>query len=463
MTTRPTLDNSRRARRSRILRPTGAGVGAFLRRGQPGAEASPGPKTIMHWFALVCVWLAFATSGIVFAEPAPVDALTLGLILLLPAIGLTRISSMLVVFLALWLGVAAGHFTASGRATDIAEAATFSGVSLFLAVGAFVVAAFVAHSPRRHTNLILGAWSVAAVVATACGLIGYIGLLPGAEALFTKFGRAAGTFKDPNVYGAFIVAPVIYMLHLAVTRPINRVALPLSGAAFLALGVLLCFSRGAWINLVFAVLVYGYLSFVMAATHAQRARILAFLGVGVFVGGLSIIGALQFDKVAEILTERASLVQNYDSGHEGRFGGQMKSIRLIADNPIGIGANTFGTSYHHEEVHNVYLSIFLNSGWLGGAGYWVLVFSTVALGLRFCFLRTRLLPLFLVAFSAFMGTALEGLVIDSDHWRHFYVLIGMCWGFMSVGGHYGVSNTATPDRKGRAVRGLRRSRIVEAT
>jgi hypothetical protein len=30
--------------------------------------------------------------------------------------------------------------------------------------------------------------------------------------------------------------------------------------------------------------------------------------------------------------------------------------------------------------------------------------------------------------AAFIGMALEGLVIDSDHWRHFFLLMGMIWG-----------------------------------
>jgi hypothetical protein len=30
--------------------------------------------------------------------------------------------------------------------------------------------------------------------------------------------------------------------------------------------------------------------------------------------------------------------------------------------------------------------------------------------------------------SSFLGLALEGLIVDTDHWRLFWVLVGMAWG-----------------------------------
>jgi len=41
-------------------------------------------------------------------------------------------------------------------------------------------------------------------------------------------------------------------------------------------------------------------------------------------------------------------------------------------------------------------------------------------------------PLFLIVYAAFISNALEGVIIDSDHWRHFYLLAAMVWGMMSV-------------------------------
>jgi len=50
---------------------------------------------------------------------------------------------------------------------------------------------------------------------------------------------------------------------------------------------------------------------------------------------------------------------------------------LIVSNPFGIGALEFSKLYHTEEVHNVYLSMFLNAGWIGGFGYLAIVLMTI--------------------------------------------------------------------------------------
>lgn len=386
----------------------------------------------VHKLALALVWVAIATSGLVFSEPAPVDALMIGLVVLLPVIGLVKMTPVLVLYLSAWLIVAAGGYVASATVPEMHDSVVFTSVSLYLGLASVVFAGFVAKRPRAHTRLILNAWTWAAILAAAAAIIGYFSLLPGAHELFTKYGRAAGTFKDPNVFGPFLVAPVLYMLHLVINRPLRRMIMPLAIAGVMVLAILLSFSRGAWVNLAVAVLIYGYLAFITAASNRQRVRVvlLGSAGVAVLAGLVAI--AAQMDDVADLLRQRATLEQSYDSGPDGRFGGQAKAIGLIAGEPLGIGAMTFGTEYHHEEVHNVYLSMLLNAGWLGGGAYWLIVAVTVAFGLRHVLLGSETRPLFLIVYAAFLATVLEGIIIDTDHWRHFYLLAGMAWGLMAA-------------------------------
>jgi hypothetical protein len=40
-------------------------------------------------------------------------------------------------------------------------------------------------------------------------------------------------------------------------------------------------------------------------------------------------------------------------------------------------------------------------------------------------------PLFLIVFAALAGNIIEGYLIDTDHWRHFYLLMGVVWGLMA--------------------------------
>ncbi len=388
-------------------------------------------RSFTHWAALALVWLTLAASGIVFSEPAPVDALSIILVGLLPLVGLTRITPMLLLYLSLWLIVGAGHFVSTHFAMDENVSLRFSAVSLYLYLASFTFAAFVAQRPKEHLTLVLNGWVFAAVVAAAAGFVGYFSLIPGAFEIFTKYGRLAGTFKDPNVFGPFVVAPILYLFHLALNRGVGKAVIALGVCSVLALALLLSFSRGAWLNLAISVVVFVYLSFLTIRTFQQRRRLLSILLLGLVACTCVLAVAVQFDAVAKLLAERASLEQSYDLGPEGRFGGQTAAGAIIAENPLGIGAMTFGSRHHGEDVHNVYLSIFLNAGWVGGSIYCVLVLLTLGLGFRHLLTANGSRPLFLVIYAAFVGTAIEGLIVDTDHWRSFYILMGLCWGLMT--------------------------------
>ena len=150
----------------------------------------------------------------------------------------------------------------------------------------------------------------------------------------------------------------------------------------LLLATLLSFSRGAWLNVAVGLLAFGFFAFVMSETNRKRAKLL----VLAVLAGLVAVGALvalaTVPAVSDLLGERASLEQSHDVGPEGRFGGEKKAVALVASHPLGIGALEFGRLHHHEDVHQVYLNMYLNTGWVGGTFYLLLVLMTIAIGLR---------------------------------------------------------------------------------
>lgn len=399
-----------------------SGVPSYRRRHQ---------RSLIHRIALGAVWLTVASSAIVFSEPAPVDALTIGLGILLPVIGLTKIKPWLGVGLALWFAIAACGYIGATQSLDIAESTTHISVSLYLYLACVLFAAFVAKAPEAHCKLILNAYLAATVLGAVAGIIGYFDIIPGSYDLFTRYDRATGTFKDPNVFGPFLIGGLLVAVHLWLIRPPPQGLLPLVAAALITLATLLTFSRGAWAAAAGAFALYAYLYLVTAQSNRERLKIVGLVIAGTAITGLILAAALQSEAAANLIEQRATLTQPYDEGPEGRFGGQQKAFHLILDNPLGIGAQAFTHFYHHEEAHNVYLTAMLNGGWIGGLIYLLLMALTLWLGWLHALKRTRTQKLFLIVYAAMAANILEGYIIDSDHWRHFYLLVGLAWGLMA--------------------------------
>jgi hypothetical protein len=71
-------------------------------------------------------------------------------------------------------------------------------------------------------------------------------------------------------------------------------------------------------------------------------------------------------------------------------------------------------------------------GWFGGLAYILLLLVTLIVGLRSAFIQTPWQIATITAFATFVGEVGEGMVIDTDHWRHFFLLLGMVWGLAAA-------------------------------
>ena len=397
----------------------------------PSVGTAPATEpSIIHRLSLAIMWLMVVLSAVVFTEPAPVDVLMLGLIILLPVVGLTRFTPQLLLLLFAWLLVAAAGYVSAMTAINMSRAVIHVSVTLFLCLGSILIAAFVMREPEKHTRLIYSAYIVAALIAAFAGIIGYFDAIPGAQELFTLFSRARGPFKDPNVFGPFLIPVILYCLTLWMDRRGLQTAWPATVIAICSFAILLSFSRGAWVNFLLSVAVFVYCAFITSPSNNHRIKLLGLAAAGLFGVIIVVVTALQFEQISSLMEERAALTHSYDVGPYGRFGGQAKAWELVLQNPLGIGAQEFVPRFHLEEPHNVYLVMFLNHGWLGGSLYIVLVLATILFGFRHAVAPTPVQPLFLVAFASFVGNAAEGPLIDTDHWRHFFLLFGILWGLM---------------------------------
>ncbi|WP_261402984.1 O-antigen ligase family protein [Chenggangzhangella methanolivorans] len=196
-------------------------------------------------------------------------------------------------------------------------------------------------------------------------------------------------------------------------------------------GVLLSFSRGSWGHLVASTAIMTALTLLAAPSPGRRARILVTCVVAVAAAALFIVALLQIPSVEQLFLERAVLEKSYDTGYGGRFTNHTIGWRVVLDQPFGIGIFQF-SKLVGIDVHNTYLNGFLSYGWLGGVSLLALTGLTAFFGLRYVLTPTPWRSVFICAFSTWAVLMMEAAVIDVDHWRHQWALLGMTWGFVAA-------------------------------
>ena len=374
------------------------------------------------------VFLGIFLSGFVIDEPAPYDLYMTGLIAVWALFGL-RISRAVSPLLVLLVLFNIGGLIAMTQMEDLMDTPLYLSVSLFLAFTAVFFAAVVEAKPDIY-RLIFMAYVASAVLTSVAGIAGYFHLFPGA-AIFTKYERAAGVFQDPNVFGPFLALPGIYLFYLLLTGPVSRMPLIAMPLLIIVGGIFLSFSRGAWgLFAVAAILLTGAL-FLQSRSGMFRLRIVVMTIAALVLLVAAMLVILQIPGVADMFTNRAKLAQDYDSARLGRFARYGIGFALALEKPLGIGPLVFGQIYG-EDTHDIWLKALMDYGWLGFVSYLTLTVWTVAAGFRLLLRDRPWQPYVLCAYVVYLGHIGLGTVIDTDHWRHMYLLFGLIWGGVAL-------------------------------
>lgn len=374
------------------------------------------------------VAVGVALAGFVQNEPAPYELYMVGLIGIWALFGLA-ISRTTAVLLTLWIVYLIGGMVSMTQMSELRDTPLYLAVTGFLALTAVFFAAVVENRHALLRPIFIG-WTLAACLTGLLGILGYFGAFPGAER-FTLYDRAAGAFKDPNVFGPFLVLPAVWLLHGLLTGRMAKMPLQALGLLVLSLAIFLSFSRGAWGLYAFSMICVIGAMFAVSSSDRLKLRILVMALVGVGLVALAIAIALQVPQVAALFETRAQLVQDYDGARLGRFARYGLGFALATEHPFGIGPLVFGTIFG-EDTHNIWLKALMDYGWLGFAAYVCLAVLTVAMGFRILLRDRPWQPYLLCAWAVFVGHLVLGTVIDMDHWRHFYLLMGIIWGCVGL-------------------------------
>jgi len=373
--------------------------------------------------------VAFAvfTTGFVVVEPAPYE-LVLAVLMPVWALFGLRISRTVAPMAALLVLFVIGGMISMTQLKELGDIPLYITVTLFLALTGVFFAALLESRPDLY-GLIFWAWTAAAIATSALGIAGYFGAFPGG--MFTLYDRAAGAFKDPNVFGPFLVLPATFMLQKILAGRSAAMPLYIAILLFLSAGVFFSFSRGAWGLYAFSAVMLTGALYLQSNSNLFRLRILMMSVVAAAALVIALVVALQLPGVADIFSERAQLAQSYDTARLGRFARFAIGFQMAMEHPLGIGPLEFGQMLG-EDTHNIWLKALLDYSWLGFAAYLTLIALTVGGGFRILFRDRPWQPWLLVAYIVFVGHVLVGTVIDTNHWRHFYLMLGMIWGAMAL-------------------------------
>lgn len=396
----------------------------------PRVTAAPGVLALQR----ALLWLVGASVAIVFIEPSPYELVTLAASVIFFATGL-RLRLVFMPLLFALVVVNIGYSIGAIPFLDKSEVMNWIATSWYMAVTVIFLAMVISEDTEARLDMLRRGMIVGALIASIAGIAGYFHLVPGGYDLLTLYGRARGTYKDPNVFGAFLILPALFALQSVVSDRLGKSLRSTISLGIMSLAILLAFSRAAWGGLIITAAFMLALMVLTSRSQTQRSRIIVMAVAAVILAAALVAVLLSFSSIADMFRERASFDQSYDEGRFGRFGRHILGAQMALDLPFGIGPLQFH-NYFPEDTHNSYLNAFMSGGWISGVCYPALVFVTVITGFRYIFVRVPWQRAYLAIFSAFLGTVGEGFIIDTDHWRHFWMLLGVMWGMYVAAERY---------------------------
>jgi O-antigen ligase len=403
----------------------GALLAYFLYRHPPSTLIIFGFAFVLLGSLALAIWAydtAIAVGVVLLAavrfQPAPTDIVFAVLMVVALVTGrftLRRVTAGPVLLVGAFL---AFNLVSTIDVVDGLRAAQFLGITIYVLVFALWIASIVTDSSivRR-----IARWYIIGAVASA--LLSTLALIvpfPGHH-LFTRIGRAEGLFKDPNVFGPFLVPAALILLEEILTPRIFswRRSTKVVSFLILALGVLFSYSRAAWLNLVAGLVVMVVVFFFRRGAGRQAARAVALVLMACVALGavVSFTGSLSF------LQQRAR-VQSYDNG---RFGAQSESIKWAERYPFGIGPGQF-ERYAHISAHSMYARSLAEEGIPGFLSLLVLMLATLwAAGQNAVLGRDTYGIGSAALLGAWVGALLNGFFVDTLHWRHLWLLAALIW------------------------------------
>ena len=393
------------------------------------AVAVPAPRrlTLDYQHVVNAIFATFVFFGMLsLIEPSPYDFLA---VITVPVwfVGGFKLHRALVPILLLWILFEASGFLALMPTWDQPEPRTYQLQSLYLFITVVFFTIFFSERTLERGTLCLKAFTAGCVVSSVIGLIGYLDIAGLGASLTTVESRVSGTFKDPNVFGSYLVLAAAYLMQIFLLGTTRRTLFTLVSLSIVLVGVFISYSRGSWGATLGAMTMTALAGYVTADSRHMRRRIVRMSAIAAVLGVLGLGAALSVPDVRDFFFERAEVAQSYDEGVTGRFGNQLRSIPMLIERPEGFGPLQY-RRYFDLDPHNSYIGAFANDGWLGGFTWIAIVLTSGFVAFRLMFAASPYRRLAQVFGPALIVLLLQGFQIDVDHWRQVFLCFGAIWG-----------------------------------
>jgi O-antigen ligase len=414
---------------------TAVGLGAVR---QPAGLLLAGGLGLLGVLALAvarydaAVALGFLTLAVVQFEPAPSDGIFAVVIAVALVTGRFRLRAPL---LGPALGISAFvllNLLACMEVIDQTRAVTFLSITVYLLVFALWIATWVTDRGRART--VVRIYVGIAVASAAIGSLALFLPLPGHDLLTAYTGtRARALFKDPNVFGPFLVPALLILVSETLEPRLLRSGrlVKLAGLGVLTCGVLFSYSRAAWLNVAVAAAVMGV---VLTLRRGGARRGVVFAAV-IVVALLTAVASIQLTGQGAFLQERARY-QSYDTQ---RFGTQSSGVALSERYPLGVGPGQFEL-YEPISAHSTFVRALGEEGVLGFVVLAAILFGTLLLAMRNAVRGSDTHGIASTALlAAWCGILANSVFVDTLHWRHLWLVAALIW---AVGGRAQTSASA---------------------
>lgn len=361
------------------------------------------------YFTMIC-------SSLVLIEPSPYDLLIIVLIMIGFTFSYFQIEERLLFPILVLSAFIICNLLSLYFMTDLFIAIRYSFITFYLIVSWLLLVSLANESLLK---VILNGYLISAVITVMIGIAAYSKLLPMSEQ-FLMFDRVKSTFKDPNVFGPFLVFPALFALSLTELTRVKPLVKVVSFSLFILLvsGIVLSFSRAAWGNFGISFFLY----FVILKREFFFRRIKTMIIV-LMIGLPFFIYLVQLPFIQELFTSRL-MIKNYDSD---RFATQQSAIEMGMLNPLGQGPGQSEYVFQYSP-HSLYARVFTENGLFGLLSIITLLVASAYRAFKSYWQSTgEYAVIFVIIFSSLIGLIFNSFFIDTLHWRHFWLVLSLAY------------------------------------